>query len=132
MDSLREKANSADTTVSKHATEIIRFNQPTWKYQEQNLEMERYFLQWTEQKRMAIDPGYPSPVKVDHDQGYAIEDSLNILCFRSSEEATKSMLSPKCTRDLETETRRAMSEAQDTGYCTQALTSRDGLPSSHK
>jgi hypothetical protein len=71
MDSLREKANSADTVASKHAAEIIKFNQPAWKYQEQKLEMERDFLQWTEQKRMAMDPGYPIPVEVDRDDRVA-------------------------------------------------------------
>jgi hypothetical protein len=72
MDNLQKKADSADAAVSEYAAEVIKFNQPAWKYQERKLEMERYFLQWTEQQRMAMDPGYPTPVEVDRDDRVAL------------------------------------------------------------
>lgn len=78
MDSLQKKADSADATVSKKAAETIKFNQPAWKYQEQKLEMERYFLQWTEQKRVAMDPGYPSRVEVDRDDRVALSKAVRM------------------------------------------------------
>ncbi|KAE8446596.1 hypothetical protein EG329_011789 [Mollisiaceae sp. DMI_Dod_QoI] len=62
MDELQKQADSADTAVSKEAIEIMEYNQ-RWKYQERKLEMERYFLQWTEQQRIAMDPGYLAPVE---------------------------------------------------------------------
>ncbi|MCJ1386249.1 hypothetical protein MMC17_009375 [Xylographa soralifera] len=65
MDRLQKKADSSNATVSKRAAEVLEFNQPVWKHSEHELEMERYFLQWTEQKRMAMDPGYLTAVEVD-------------------------------------------------------------------
>jgi len=38
--------------------------------------MERYFLQWTEQRRMAMDPGYPTPVEEDHDARIALSKAV--------------------------------------------------------
>jgi hypothetical protein len=75
-DALQKRADSADPTVSKEAVELMQNNQRTWKYRERELEMERYFLQWTEQQRMAMDPGYPTPVEGDRDDRVALPKAV--------------------------------------------------------
>ena len=75
-DALQKRVDSVDVAVSKEAAEIMEYNQRHWKYQERKLEMERYFLQWTEQRRMAMDPGYPTTVEEDCDDRVALPKAV--------------------------------------------------------
>lgn len=65
FDDARKEADNADAAVSKRASEFIENYQSRIEYPEQKLERERYFLQWTEQQRMAMDTRYPTPVEED-------------------------------------------------------------------
>ena len=76
IDAIQKQADSADAAVSKKAAEVIESSQRAWKYRERKLEMERYFLQWTEQQRMAMDPGYLAPVQEDCDDKVALSKAV--------------------------------------------------------
>ncbi|TAQ88591.1 hypothetical protein B7494_g3111 [Chlorociboria aeruginascens] len=66
-ESLQRDLDSADAAISQKAARLISGNEPTWGYQDRELESEKYFLQWTEKQRIAMDSRHLTSDKVDHD-----------------------------------------------------------------
>lgn len=77
---------------------VIKFNQAAWKHQKQKLEMERYFLQWTEQQRMAMDPQYLAPIEENRELSNKIRKFF-VSCRRKRQSKTCSVLGkPKISK----------------------------------
>ena len=121
-DALQKRVDSVDAAVSKEAAEILEYNQRHWKYQERKLEMERYFLQWTEQRRIAMDPGYPTPVEEGCDDRVALPKAV-----RRASVSNRRKKQPKAHSVLG-EPRISKSQIQKRGVRRQKLKAPDTAP----
>ncbi|KAL9118862.1 MAG: hypothetical protein Q9187_004584 [Circinaria calcarea] len=67
LDEARKKAEDTDAAGSTRAAEIAEAVQQIVENTEWDLERHKVLLQWIEQERRAMDPGYPTPIEKDKD-----------------------------------------------------------------
>jgi hypothetical protein len=67
LDDSRKKPEDTDTAGTERGPEDAEAVQRDLEHTERDLERHKVLLQWIEQKRQAMDTGYPTPVEDDQD-----------------------------------------------------------------